>query len=455
LSQLKDNVCFDEIYAPAYFEEVDTCYAAHRMGYRVVYTPYARAIHYENVTGKEIYNDVVNIKKQTSDINQLKFYNKQDVLGYMPPDTFEDKLLISSKIYGTWSFCGVMRNLAKGLSRAGVDVSIAPEEYHENRGIMPDYEIKHMILKPNDYWNRYVLRSSEGDHMYLMPPGKKRIAHTTGESSHVNSLWLKQLDHVDLVLTTSNFYKDTLIANGLKTPVEVLPNSVDISLYNPAISKIDNIIEKRSLNFVSVFHFGDRKAPDILLKAFMLAFNEDDDVTLTLHTPGIKENLAGRGLSVKEYLNSLHTCNKRAPIYVTTGYVHDFYMPRFLKAFDVMVLPTRGEGFGLPILEAAAVGVPSIVTNYSGVLDIVDDNTGWKIDYDLIDIPLQYLPYFTNYVGGKWADARIDHLVEIFRSIYRGSKTDILDKGNNAAVKALDFSIENVGVLGKQLIFGN
>jgi glycosyltransferase involved in cell wall biosynthesis len=41
--------------------------------------------------------------------------------------------------------------------------------------------------------------------------------------------------------------------------------------------------------------------------------------------------------------------------------------------FDVMALPTAGEGFGLPILEAMAAGVPVMATAYSSCVELVAD----------------------------------------------------------------------------------
>jgi glycosyltransferase involved in cell wall biosynthesis len=35
------------------------------------------------------------------------------------------------------------------------------------------------------------------------------------------------------------------------------------------------------------------------------------------------------------------------------------------NSFDIFTLPTRGEGFGLPVLEAMSCGVPIVVTDYS------------------------------------------------------------------------------------------
>jgi len=449
IKESKHNV-FDEIFAPAYFEEVDLCYEAHLAGYDVMYNPKVTAIHYENVTGNAMSTPEDNAKSEMSNNNQQKFYQKHEHSDFSVDGP---KLLINAKIYGNWSFSMVMRNLAKGLSRNGVDVSIAPEEYHQRENV-EDWEIRRMILKPNDYWNRHVLRSSEGEHMYLMPPGKKRIAHTTGESDRASKQWIDQLNNVDLVLTTSNFFKDVLKGSGLRTQVEVLPNSVDTSIYHkdtiPMIS-----VEKRRLNFVSVFHYGDRKAPEILIQAFARAFNSEDDVTLTIHSSSTLDAIKHQGMEVPDYILSVSGVLDRAPIYFTKGHVSDNDMPGLIKNFDVMVLPTRSEGFGLPLLEAAALGMPSITTGYSGVLDIVDNDTGWLIDHKIKNIPLQSLTYFSNFIGGNWAEPDVDHLETIFKNLYNMNIEDIKKKGDNALIKSAQFSIENVGKLGKNLIFGD
>uniref|UniRef100_A0A7C3WWW0 Glycosyltransferase n=1 Tax=Dictyoglomus turgidum TaxID=513050 RepID=A0A7C3WWW0_9BACT len=441
---------FDNIFERGYFEEVDYVYRARKEGYKTVYTPFAQAIHYENVTSRDIVKgDSEDVKKQISDKNQIKFYLKREQEEYKSDNPY--KVLISSEIYGEWSFCGVMRNLAKGLKRNGVDVSIAPVEYHYDKKNMIDWEIKEMILKPNDYWNRVVLRSSEGDHMYLMPPGKQRIAHTTGESTRVPKQWVEQLNNVDKVFTTSTFFRNVLLECGVKTPIFVLPNSVDTSLFKKEGSRL-NIDGLKGLNFVSVFHFGERKAPEILVKAFCNAFTKNDDVTLTIHALSMKFVLEQKGMSIVDWINSIVPFENRPSILVTTNYISDKLMPNFLRNFDVFVLPTRAEGFGLPFIEAGALGIPSIATGYSGLLDYVGEENGWLIDYKLVDIPLQYLPYFHNYIGGQWAEPSVDHLTEIFRHLYN-NREEIKKKGEIAYIKAQQYSIENIGKLGKNLIF--
>lgn len=443
---------FDERFEKGYFEEVDFSYRARKYGYKTYYCPTAKLIHYENVTSKSLVGTSDDVKKKISDKNQILFYLKRNDDNFSYTNDNPYKLLITSQIYGEWSFTHVMRNLAKGLKRNGVDVSIAPVEYHYEKQNMLDWEIKEMLNKPKDYWNRIVLRSCEGDHMYLMPPGKQRIAHTTGESNIINNDWILQLNNVDKVLTTSTFFRNVMLECGVKKPIFVLPNSVNMDYFKKEGNKLQ-IQGLKKLNFVSVFHFGERKAPDILVRSFCKAFKNTDDVTLTIHALSMKFILEQKGLTIGQWIDNI-IGNKinRPTILVTNAFIDDRLVPDFLRNFDVFVLPTRSEGFGLPFIEAGALGIPSIATGYSGLLDYVGEDNGWLINYKLTDIPLQYLPYFRNYVGGKWAEPDEDHLVEIFRQIYN-NVDQIKEKGQSAFKKAQQYSIESIGKLARNLIF--
>jgi hypothetical protein len=444
---------FDERFSPAYFEEVDYCYTARELGYQTYYSPKATAVHYENVTGKTVFQgDLAKLKSQYSDTNQVKFYAKQDqqssrvILPHYPA------ILISGKIYGEWSFSGVLRNLAKGLSRNGVDVVIAPEEYH-NVGGMDDWEIKALINKPKDYWNRAVLRSCEGDHMYLMPPGKKRVAHTTGEGNVIPQSWIHQLNQVDQILTTSTFFKTVMEQSGVRNVIDVLPNSIDTELYNTDIVPI-KVLQLKSFNFFSMFHFGQRKAPDILIKAFVEEFSPEEDVSLYIHSLSMEHvvcNLMGYS-SVSAWVEEMTLGKPRPSIIISSSSIAAELLPHYMKNFDCFVLPTRGEGFGLPIVEAAGLGIPSIVTDYSGVKDFVNPNNGWLVEYELEDIPLQKLPYFKNYIGARWAVPSIEDLKKKMRYVFE-HRDEVKQKGLQASVDAKEYSIDNIGFLAKKLIF--
>jgi len=89
-------------------------------------------------------------------------------------------------------------------------------------------------------------------------------------------------------------------------------------------------------------------------------------------------------------MNMHHRTPAGSDIHEYSLWVSEAEMVRLYRDADVMVWPTYGEGFGLPPLEAAACGTPTILPNYSAVEDYFDDD--W-----LIQLPHQ--------VGEIWPEA--------------------------------------------------
>lgn len=52
-------------------------------------------------------------------------------------------------------------------------------------------------------------------------------------------------------------------------------------------------------------------------------------------------------------------------------------MAQLYSTFDVLLSPSAGEGFGIPVLEAQACGVPAIVSNFSAQKEVC--GAGWKV----------------------------------------------------------------------------
>ena len=74
-------------------------------------------------------------------------------------------------------------------------------------------------------------------------------------------------------------------------------------------------------------------------------------------------------------------------------------MPHLYNCMDVFVLPTAGEGFGIPTIEAMACGVPVCATNYTTSWEIIKED-----DPENADIPLFPL--------GRFAENGRDKLID-------------------------------------------
>ncbi|KAG2443608.1 hypothetical protein HXX76_001959 [Chlamydomonas incerta] len=99
---------------------------------------------------------------------------------------------------------------------------------------------------------------------------------------------------------------------------------------------------------------------------------------------------------------------RRAPrVYLLSGHLPRQQYVRLLAAADAFVLPTRGEGWGLPIIEAMALGLPVIATNWSGPTAYLDELVGYPLSYQLSPVPPSEPWWFQ---GSNWAEPSEHHL---------------------------------------------
>jgi TonB family protein len=99
-----------------------------------------------------------------------------------------------------------------------------------------------------------------------------------------------------------------------------------------------------------------------------------------------------------------------APISVVTDTLAPEDMPRLYAAADAYVMPTAGEGWGRPFMEALAMGLPTIASNWSGNLAFMDRETSWLIDGELVPVPDDADLFNTSYKGHNWFEADADEL---------------------------------------------
>ena len=186
-----------------------------------------------------------------------------------------------------------------------------------------------------------------------------------------------------LVLVSSHYCKATLAAYGVKS--EVVPLGSDVTFPAGKLWGLD------PYTFLTVAAPGRRKGMDLLCRAFEeIAPGRDVRLVLKGNCPG-PEAWPNNG-SVKRIDGSL-TPDQMGELYANA---------------DCFILPTRGEAFCLPALDAAKAGLPVIITGWGGQTDFTDPQ--WHIRYDLARRD--------DGAGGLWAEPDFEHLKELMIACY-------------------------------------
>ncbi len=190
-------------------------------------------------------------------------------------------------------------------------------------------------------------------------------------------------------ISMSHFGDDQMRKLGLD-PCYV-PHGIDTNVFKPQPEIRENVRDELGIP-QDVFLVGmvaaNKGNPSVPRKAFPQAFHAfsrfaqaHDDVWMYVHTNAQPQG--GGGIS----LDKLATAVGAPPgtVRFPPDEAWDLGMPSAVvaalySAFDVLLSPSMGEGFGIPILEAQACGVPVITSNHSAMVELTQ--AGWLVDGD-------------------------------------------------------------------------
>lgn len=200
-----------------------------------------------------------------------------------------------------------------------------------------------------------------------------------------------------------------------------VPHGVDTSVFRPCagpgwsearpagrpftVGMVAANTDKRRKGFDKAFQafarYRDKHAPDARLLVHAQMVND-----LTVGADGLDLAALAEARALGE---SVSFCDQYA---YKAGLTGDDAMASFLSGLDVLLNPSLGEGFGLPVLEAQACGTPVIVTRGSAMAEMC--GAGWSVTGERE----------WNWMHrADWTDPTVDGLVKALGRAHRASRS--------------------------------
>ncbi|MFZ2448626.1 MAG: glycosyltransferase [Syntrophobacteraceae bacterium] len=194
------------------------------------------------------------------------------------------------------------------------------------------------------------------------PPGQGHwVIMQPWEYGRLPESWIEPMTNlVDEMWVPSRHVLKTYIASGIPADrVHVVPLGVDVDRFHPHVPKYP-VESSKKFKFLFVGGGLWRKGVDLLLDAYRGAFGSRDDVVLIVKDLPQQQFYTNQG--VGRIIREIQQDPGAPEILHMQTLLGPGELPGFYSAADCLVHPYRGEGFGLPVLEAMACGVPVITT---------------------------------------------------------------------------------------------
>ncbi len=198
------------------------------------------------------------------------------------------------------------------------------------------------------------------------------IGVTAGvETTKATEEWSKACLEMDRVLVPSQHSKNCFSEQAQEN-IEV----INFPARKLKTKKVDFNVET-NFNFLTVAQWNPRKNLEQTITSFVQEF-QNEEVGLIIKT-GVAGGSHIDRYQIKERLEMLlnHAVqNRKCKVYLFHGSLSDEEMVSLYKNKNISayITTSHGEGFGLPVFEAAQHGIPVIAPNWGGIKDFSGDS---------------------------------------------------------------------------------
>lgn len=327
----------------------------------------------------------------------------------------------SSPFYWCDGYGSIGQQIADALLQIpGLSVQIAPRDYDPSDPRMGGMSLdrwQELAFVPARIVDR--LRENQPKALYgvnMTYPADchrsvfpRTIGYTMFETTAPPKVWTRSMNLCRLLMTPCPQNVEAFRNRGVTVPIHVVPQGVNPEAW-PIIDRKDR---DQPFTFLMAGGLTYRKNPITAVSAFRAAFPNNPDVRLILKTR------AGKiGGAFESWIQKIPRDDR---IQIIQSNCSPTEMAQLMAVADCFIWPSRGEGMGLPPIEAMATGLPLICADNSGMSQYLDSKYNFPIPCKEVPVPKQADGGYPDQWGdcGNWWEPNFDCFVETMRNVYK------------------------------------
>ncbi len=237
------------------------------------------------------------------------------------------------------------------------------------------------------------------------PEAAADLVITVFETRGLPPGWGPSLDRAAAVVVPAPAIRDAFVRGGVTAgKVHAIPPPVDLTGFAPGTCPLPGLPPRRPRvrRLLAVLDWSLRKGIDVLLPAFARACGPHEAELLLKVAP--RPDLDRRGLQARcRAIVAAARTGVPPAVHVLDPLLPREALPSLYAGCDGLVLPSRGEGWGRPVHEAMAMGLPVIATQAGALRTLLPDATvGYPVRTELAAVGAAAAAETPVFAGQEW-----------------------------------------------------
>lgn len=300
----------------------------------------------------------------------------------------------------------------------------------------------------NDIWIAMDYNKQIVEYNKMFPDNKTQfVLYTPIDAENIKRDFIDQVTEFDHIVTYTEFGKEQLLIGGMSKKIHVIPHGVDLTKFR----RMDKQSVKKAMKMgandfivLNVSRNQPRKRLDMFFFIFaewVKRYNLPENVRTYYHGA-----LQDYGIDILQWCEYLGIKNRLAisrPDLTPTNGLTDEQMNMVYNSADVFFTTTAAEGWGLPVAEAMAVGVPCVLPAHSALKEWPEGNALYADCYpfpSLTDRGLNTIHHLTE----------VDSAIEALHKLYTDAQ--LRQQLGEASYKHMQNPKFNWEVIAKQFM---